>query len=389
MDCRVCGKPLATTNKSGVHTKCMTSADKHARLFARYKRNPTGERGNPDQWRNTFLALFEGHKDDLTILGLDLLPQTQQEAKTQYRKLMLQHHPDRGGDSDKAAEINAAFDRVTKRIDSNKRKDTGLRAQLLNPITEQEGERYLLDNIHCLQEKKDGKHILAGVDESYRVLVANKQGLETTLQKEISVSIAKIFGTNSVVDGELIGNAFWVFDILMHNSNNCRRMTYGERYRLLQSIMANNTLGNVFLVEAYFTPEDKKRKYQDIKNSGREGVVFKRVDAVFAEGRPTMGGDMLKVKFWKSCSAIVDETPTGKSSFTSYVWGKNGERVYLGNCTVQSKPIPSAGTVVEIKYLYAHNNNGGKLIQPIYLGERDDIDNSECTEAQLKYKIEE
>lgn len=387
MDCRKCGKPLASSNKSGIHTKCMSASDKHARLFARYKRSPNGERGNPDQWRNTFLALFQGTKDDLTILELASLPQSLQEAKTQYRKLMMQHHPDRGGDVNAAAEINAAFDRVSKRIDAHKRKDTGLRAQLPNPVSEEEAERYLTDLIHCLQEKKDGKHILLGIDSNYRVLAANKQGLETTIQKEISITAAKLFGVNSVVDGELIGDSFWVFDILMHNSVDCRKKTYGDRYKLLQSLMANNPYGNIFLVEAFFTVEDKVRKYAEIKNSGREGVVLKRTDTTFVEGRPSTGGDMLKVKFWKSCSAIVDDTLTGKSSFSSFVWGKNGEKIPLGNCTVQSKPIPMAGRVVEIKYLYAYN--GGKLIQPIYLGERDDVSPEDCTENQLHYKVED
>ena len=386
MGCRVCGKPMAASNKSGVHTKCMTAADRHARLFSRYKRSTTGQRGNPDQWRQSFMSLFQHTKDDLTILGMESLPSIQ-EAKTQYRKLMMEHHPDRGGDVAMAAEINAAYDRVVKRIDANKRKDTGLRGQLLNPITEMEAERYLYDDIHCLQEKKDGKHILAGIDENYRVIVANKQGLETTIQKEISVSLAKVFGINNVIDGELIGDNFWVFDLLMRNGSDCRKLTYGERYRLLSNIMSQNTCANLILVEAYFTPEDKLRKYAEIKKAGKEGVVFKRVHALFSEGRPTMGGDMLKCKFWKSCSAIVDETPTGKSSFTFYVLDKNGSRVYLGNCTVQSKPTPAAKSVVEIKYLYAHR--GGSLIQPIYLGERDDVDPSECTESQLHYKVED
>lgn len=384
MGCRVCGKPLAPTNKSGVHTKCMTSADKHARLFARYKHSTTGERGNPEQWRQTFLLLFQGAKDDLSILGLSSLPDTLQEAKTTYRRLMMEHHPDRGGSVEKAAEINSAYERVMKRIDGNKRKDTGLRAQLPNPITEQEAERYLKDDVHCLQEKKDGKHILLGIDGNYRVLAANKQGLETTIGTDISVAVVKIFGINSVVDGELIGDNFWVFDLLMHNSSDLRKLSYGERYKQLSQLMDTNSHPNLYLVKAYFSAEEKVKKYNEIKAAGREGVVFKKIHGKFSEGRPHMGGDMLKCKFWKSCSAIVDETPTGKSSFTFYVLDENGDRVSLGNCSAIGKIIPKPGNVVEIRYLYRHNE--GKLCQAVFLGIRDDVDSKSCTLKQLEVK---
>jgi hypothetical protein len=43
--------------------------------------------------------------------------------------------------------------------------------------------------------------------------------------------------------------------------------------------------------------------------------------------------------------------------------------------------------VVEIRYLYV-TGPGGSLYQPVFLGVRDDVDITECTEAHqhLKYK---
>ena len=49
-----------------------------------------------------------------------------------------------------------------------------------------------------------------------------------------------------------------------------------------------------------------------------------------------------------------------------------------------SEQIPQAGIVVEVRYLYAYP--GGSLFQPVYLGQRDDIDPSACVIGQLKYK---
>ncbi|HZZ00926.1 MAG TPA: hypothetical protein VFE36_15300 [Candidatus Baltobacteraceae bacterium] len=48
--------------------------------------------------------------------------------------------------------------------------------------------------------------------------------------------------------------------------------------------------------------------------------------------------------------------------------------------------IPSVGDVVEIRYLYAYR--GGSLYQPVYLGKRTDMDQSDCKLSQLKYKGE-
>jgi len=412
MICQRCGKE--TASKYGIHSACMTSADKSARLFASYKINPTGQRGSPEQWRQAAenaLKLFDV-SDDLVTLEITAVPTIENLQKIR-RKLMMKHHPDRGGDSSKAAEINAAVDRILVRRklmvpkftekdmaemapvvnrvveqgEQRKRQDTGLRAQLLNPIEEQEADKYLNSDKYCLQEKKDGKHILLKTQKNENVIIANKQGLETSIMDSLALKVLKLFGENSIVDGELIGDQLWIFDLLMYQNVDYRKSTYAERYEALAKIMLSASAPkNLNLVVAYFTVEAKKAKYAELKSTGKEGAVFKRLDTAFKEGRPTMMGDFLKLKFWSSVSAIVDNESTGKSSFKSFVW-KNGKKMSLGNCTVQSKPIPKPGTVVEIKYLYAYSS--GKLIQPIYLGERDDVNQEECLEKQLKYKSQE
>ena len=43
--------------------------------------------------------------------------------------------------------------------------------------------------------------------------------------------------------------------------------------------------------------------------------------------------------------------------------------------------------MVEVRYLYAYQQSGS-IYQPIYLGERDDIPQADCTTAQLKFKPE-
>jgi bifunctional non-homologous end joining protein LigD len=52
-----------------------------------------------------------------------------------------------------------------------------------------------------------------------------------------------------------------------------------------------------------------------------------------------------------------------------------------------NQAIPAVGAIVEIRYLYAFR--GGSVYQPVYIGERDDIDASACVADQLKFKREE
>jgi len=51
-------------------------------------------------------------------------PETLEELKTMYRKLAIQHHPDRGGDSETMKGINAEYDILFPQLkDTHKTKD--------------------------------------------------------------------------------------------------------------------------------------------------------------------------------------------------------------------------------------------------------------------------
>lgn len=57
----------------------------------------------------------------------------------------------------------------------------------------------------------------------------------------------------------------------------------------------------------------------------------------------------------------------------------------VGNVTIApNQPIPKAGAVVEVRYLYSYP--GGSLFQPVCLGLRDNVDPAACTIDQLKYR---
>jgi len=60
----------------------------------------------------------------------------------------------------------------------------------------------------------------------------------------------------------------------------------------------------------------------------------------------------------------------------------------VGNVTIPpNQPVPNLGAVVEVRYLYAYPD--GSLYQPVYLGERSDVDVTECVVSQMKFKQDE
>ncbi|MGD0092256.1 MAG: WGR domain-containing protein [Planctomycetota bacterium] len=262
----------------------------------------------------------------------------------------------------------------------NEQRDTGLRCQLLNPITEAEAEK-LLDDPGCwMQEKYDGKRVLVKKDAGGTVTGINRKGLTIGLPEPIIVHAKQIAGT-FVIDGECIGDKLYTFDCLEREGIEVAGFPYSKRLEILMGFVKR---GAIECAPTAAGPGDKRDFFRVLKEGGKEGVVFKRVDAPYTAGRPASGGNQVKFKFLETASVIVAQANSGKRSVAISVFdGKR--RVAIGNVTIPpNAAIPAAGSIIEVRYLYAHL--GGSLYQPVYLGPRDDVDASACTIGQLKYK---
>jgi bifunctional non-homologous end joining protein LigD len=250
--------------------------------------------------------------------------------------------------------------------------------QLLNPIEESELEGYLRDEGYGLQEKKDGKHQVVCFNDG-EMRVYNKKGKEigypAVWRDAISVSV--------VLDGEAIGEVFHVFDLLEVGGEDYRGRGYGDRFARLSGMSFGASVRVVPLVVGY---KAKRQEYERLLGEGREGVVFKRLDAVYTPGKGH--ADMVKHKFYSEASVRVCVGREGKHSIGMEVLDDKGTWVFVGHCTIgQATYLPSIGSVVEVRYL--NYQAGGSLYQPSFKGIRDDVDFEECVLSQLKHKAKE
>lgn len=258
---------------------------------------------------------------------------------------------------------------------------SGLLPQLLNVIDDREVSSLIANPAWCVQEKYDGRRMmLRKVGETVEAI--NKLGLIVGLSAPIAEAALALSG-DFTLDGEVIGDRLYAFDILSVGGEELGAKSYRDRYSALTTLLGGD--GAIVAVPCWTDASDKAAQVAALKERNAEGAVFKHLDAAYAAGRPASGGTQLKLKFVATLSAVVTKVNAKRSVAVSLL---DGDRwTPMGNVTVPAnQDVPVEGAVVEVRYLYAIP--GGSLFQPTLLGVRDDIETQECVVAQLKFKAE-
>ncbi len=261
---------------------------------------------------------------------------------------------------------------------------SGLLPQLLNSIDEVEVARLTSNPSWGMQEKKDGKRLLlrkeGGVIEG-----VNKKGLIVGVPESVVKTTQAIHG-EFVMDGESIGDYLHAFDLLFLNGEDLRPKPYRQRYGALLTLLAGGLPKHIKVVSCWVDPIDKASWLLSLKEQKAEGVVFKLMNAPYTAGRPNSGGSQLKHKFVATLSAVVAKLNNQRSVGLRLLNHEGWQSV--GNVTIPpNHQVPQIGAVVEVRFLYAFPD--GSLFQPVYLGERSDVDVTECGVSQLKFKATE
>jgi bifunctional non-homologous end joining protein LigD len=267
---------------------------------------------------------------------------------------------------------------------------SGIIPQLLNFIPEEEAARLILNKKYGAQEKKDGKRMLLSHKDG-QTKASNKKGIECSYPAPYESDMALVLKHSRLdtitLDGEAVGDTYWVFDVLTTNTNsqvtNLREMTYEARYTYLAGIVPDSCK-HIKILPLAKTTKEKQSLLDSLRAAGKEGIVFKNLEATYKPGRPNSGGDQLKYKFYATATCLVARLNAKNSvSLTMFV---EGSPIDVGNVTTIGKKV-AEGDFIEVRYLYAYK--GGSLYQPIFVGVRDDADISDCDICQLKYKAEE
>lgn len=256
---------------------------------------------------------------------------------------------------------------VLTQADSSKR--TPYPQEQLEEIGEDDAEQYIKDDRFIMQMKMDGHFRQAEKRPDGTVISYNKKGeakeFPSVVDKELAALPLKTF----FFDGELIGENYFVFQMLQKNGKCLTELPYVKRLNHAEEIIDNNT--HIKTVATWFGTKAKQAGLASLRKNRCEGAVFKLKDAAYREGSNR------KFKFLKTCTARVLEL--GRKGHENAVLGllKDGKWVEIGGASMIGKDKRiTVGSLVEVKFL---NFTGSRLYQPRIERLRDDIDEKECT----------
>jgi bifunctional non-homologous end joining protein LigD len=300
-------------------------------------------------------------------------PVTLEDAEKIFAKLIKSKIVGSGYTLDEQNSSASTFTAVAK-------KKVGIIPQLLNVLTEKEFIKLFDDESIGFQKKYDGERRLA-IKTTESCEGGNRKGDAVSLPSKIIESLKA--HAEITLDGEIIGDVLYVFDILDYNGKSFKSEPYTKRLAQLNKLKFGPA---VKIAETATTTQAKKELFNKLKASGAEGVVAKRLAAAYSAARPSSGGPALKVKFYKTATVKVSALTKGKRSVqVSVLVGKSFQDV--GAVTISPNfEVPKVGDLVEVRYLYAYK--GGSLYQPTYLGVRTDLDDEDARAEQLEYKEE-
>lgn len=286
---------------------------------------------------NGFMVLFAYGRRGATLNAgsKTQIPVPYQDAKSIYDKLI----------NEKLAKGYKPGAEAPQYTESKSfKQSSGVHCQLLSPVTEDRVEDLLNDRVHWMQEKKDGRRLLVK-KEGRTITGINRLGLVVAVPQSIMDSAANYPG-DFIIDGEAVGDVLYAFDLLVIGEDDVRAGGFDLRYRLLRELLNVFNHPHIQIVHAYCSPE-KRQWFDQFKDKGREGVVFKHCDAPYVAGKPNAGGTQLKHKFYETASFIVAKVNT-KRSVSLLLF--EGDRICsAGNVTIPpNHVVPPSGTVVEV-----------------------------------------
>ena len=263
-----------------------------------------------------------------------------------------------------------------------KRAKVGHAAQLLTAIEDHELDGLLDDDDMIAQQKLDGVRVVVTVGKE--LVATNRDGQVTELARGALAGLAYLpHGT--VVDGEVLGDAYWLFDLLVLAGEDVRTRGYVERWQLLDEELEPALTEGARILPLAIGSKAKRKLCDRLRDTRAEGIVFKQRDAPYKAGR---GTTQRKHKFVKSADVVIVENAGNAYRMVVYDGKQPFDvgRVFAGTTNASRKDLDARlgrdeQIVAEVRYLYATDDH--QLFQPVFVRVRDDKKPTACKRDQL------
>lgn len=256
--------------------------------------------------------------------------------------------------------------------------------QLANSVPFGDIEEYAHSSEWAFEQKLDGERLAIGVKDG-KVFGCGRRN-ETRVDREIADLLSGING-DWVLDGEVVGGVFWVFDLPLAPGITPETAFKLRRESLVPviSVLSARTQ-RIKLVPSCTTAVDKIRLARWVVDNNAEGLMIKKLDAPYTCGKRS--NFSLKAKLVETVDCIITEVGReGKRSVAVSVYDDNGILTDVGSVAVTEKNLTKLveGDVIEVRYLYCNNRHEPRLYQPVFMRPRPDKNPTDCTIDQLKF----
>ncbi len=268
---------------------------------------------------------------------------------------------------------------------TGKRARVGVKAQLAEAIDD-EGSlgKFLANDDIIAQQKIDGERVLVHVNPD-ELVITNREGQKKNIDASRFAGLAYLpHGT--IVDGELLGSEYWMFDVLQFAGDDAKQRGYLERYEILDAEIEPALTGDMRVLPVAVGKKAKQTLHDKLRAASAEGLIFKEREAPYTPG--ARGAAMRKFKFLKSADVVILENAGNAYLMAVYDGKKLFEigKVFAGTTNASRKALDAAlargeRPICEVKYLYATDDH--QLFQPVFVNTRDDKAAKECLRAQL------
>lgn len=262
-----------------------------------------------------------------------------------------------------------------------------MRPTLCSPITLETLLRLAEDPRWSCSQKVDGTRLLAVVEQG-KVTGYSRKGEKTIVPSVIAKALSgRLPEGRFVLDGELLGNEYVVFDLIEAGDNDGyligSRCPYNHRLLALQNLALLTKWDKpLLLLPVAQTTVEKLTLIKRVEESRCEGVVARLNAGTYQEGKRSK--DVVKWKRRRSIDCVLNEGTQGKANFTLVLFD-NGNEVEVGaiSSLTGDGPRLKVGDVVTVDYAGA--SESGQLIQPVTPMKRTDKDPVECGIDQLVF----